>query len=106
MIVNDIEVTGHAAFAAVPNAQRDRINSRAAKFLIHKHAIFPLIRKMIHSEISEAKEQGTLFRSNSPVCNLMSAHAKLIGRSFLQKTLRPLVVHLCDSVKNGHHFEV
>eukprot|EP01087_Luapelamoeba_hula_P006749 TRINITY_DN1683_c0_g1_i1.p1 TRINITY_DN1683_c0_g1~~TRINITY_DN1683_c0_g1_i1.p1 ORF type:complete len:1537 (+),score=375.87 TRINITY_DN1683_c0_g1_i1:161-4771(+) len=102
-------LVAHALCLSLPQMHRDRILPRIARLLIDKSVALPLIQRLIAYEVSNAVVEdgaGTLFRSNSPVCNLMSHHARIVGKSFIGAHIGPLVQSILHGIDHGTQYEV
>ncbi|KAL6055769.1 GTPase activating factor [Balamuthia mandrillaris] len=97
---------GQAACWCLPRVSRDSINPKIARFYLNHDCCIELISKLISAEVKSTVEAGTLFRSNSPVSNLMSKHATLVGKAFLRRTIAPFIDEVIDRLNKGVGFEI
>ncbi|EGG24753.1 Ras GTPase activation domain-containing protein [Cavenderia fasciculata] len=61
------------------------------------HKLLHLLKSFLKKEVAACHDPGTLFRSNSVAMKMVVAYGHKTAQHYLQQTLTPLVVELCNS---------
>eukprot|EP01132_Coremiostelium_polycephalum_P006819 gene6819-8458_t len=61
------------------------------------HKLLHLLKSFMKKEVAQCHDPGTLFRSNSVAMKMVVAYGHKTAQHYLQQTLTPLVVDLCNS---------
>lgn len=67
------------------------------------HKVQELIETVIHKEVEQTPNEGTLFRKNGLSSHIMTQYARLIAKEYFRRTLAPLIGNIVNA-KNS--FEV
>uniref|UniRef100_A0AAY4CR43 RAS p21 protein activator 2 n=1 Tax=Denticeps clupeoides TaxID=299321 RepID=A0AAY4CR43_9TELE len=69
------------------------------KLLLHHNRLVPFVSSIAELELEQTQEANTIFRGNSLATRCIDDMMKIVGRSYLAVTLKPVLDEICESNK-------
>ncbi|KAJ8368136.1 hypothetical protein SKAU_G00081640 [Synaphobranchus kaupii] len=69
------------------------------RLLLHHNRLVPFVSAIAELELMQTQEANTIFRGNSLATRCIDDMMKIVGRSYLTVTLKPVLDEICESNK-------
>ncbi|XP_066565744.1 ras GTPase-activating protein 2 isoform X2 [Amia ocellicauda] len=69
------------------------------RLLLHHNRLVPFVSAIAALELEQTQEANTIFRGNSLATRCIDDTMKIVGKSYLTVTLKPVLDEICDSNK-------
>uniref|UniRef100_A0AAY4CP95 RAS p21 protein activator 2 n=1 Tax=Denticeps clupeoides TaxID=299321 RepID=A0AAY4CP95_9TELE len=69
------------------------------KLLLHHNRLVPFVSSIAELELEQTQSANTIFRGNSLATRCIDDMMKIVGRSYLAVTLKPVLDEICESNK-------
>ncbi|XP_061072721.1 ras GTPase-activating protein 2 [Conger conger] len=70
------------------------------RLLLHHNRLVPFVSAIAELELLQTQEANTIFRGNSLATRCIDDMMKIVGRSYLNVTLKPVLDEICESNKS------
>ncbi|KAL4647054.1 ras GTPase-activating protein 2 [Arapaima gigas] len=70
------------------------------RLLLHHNCLVPFVSAVAMMELDHTQEANTIFRGNSLATRCIDDMMKIVGRSYLTLTLKPVLDEICESNKS------
>ncbi|XP_023678212.1 ras GTPase-activating protein 2 [Paramormyrops kingsleyae] len=70
------------------------------RLLLHHNSLVPFVTAVAALELENTQEANTIFRGNSLATRCIDDMMKIVGRSYLTMTLKPVLDEICDTNKS------
>ncbi|KAG5836968.1 hypothetical protein ANANG_G00234280 [Anguilla anguilla] len=70
------------------------------RLLLHHNRLVPFVSAIAELELNQTQEANTIFRGNSLATRCIDDMMKIVGRSYLTVTLKPVLDEICESNKS------
>jgi len=81
-------------------SESQKIANATVNVFEHYKKTLLLLKTVIHHEVDGTSREGVLFRSNSMAMKMVSIYARLVGHSYLQETLGPVIKDICNDKRS------
>ncbi|XP_066540934.1 ras GTPase-activating protein 2 [Hoplias malabaricus] len=97
----DVQPISASAAHILGDVCRDRCEASlpVVRLLLHHNRLLPFLTAIANLELQNTQEANTIFRGNSLATRCIDDMMKLVGRSYLTITLKPVLDEICDSNK-------
>uniref|UniRef100_A0A8C9WPL5 RAS p21 protein activator 2 n=1 Tax=Scleropages formosus TaxID=113540 RepID=A0A8C9WPL5_SCLFO len=79
---------------------RERYVLPMVRLLLHHNCLVPFVSAVAAMELDHTQEANTIFRGNSLATRCIDDMMKIVGRSYLTITLKPVLDEICESNKS------
>ncbi|KAL6478518.1 hypothetical protein MHYP_G00119510 [Metynnis hypsauchen] len=97
----DVQPISASAAHILGDVCRDRSEASlpVVRLLLHHNRLLPFLTTIAALELDNTQEANTIFRGNSLATRCIDDMMKMVGRSYLTVTLKPVLDEICESNK-------
>ncbi|XP_036441004.1 ras GTPase-activating protein 2 [Colossoma macropomum] len=97
----DVQPISASAAHILGDVCRDRSEASlpVVRLLLHHNRLLPFLTAIAALELDNTQEANTIFRGNSLATRCIDDMMKMVGRSYLTVTLKPVLDEICESNK-------